>query len=228
MAHNANLIQQPAQPAQLILVFHGVGSNPESMLPLARGLCATFPQAFIAAVQSPDASFAPGGYQWFSVADITEENRQQRVDAAMPGFTACVAYWQQQSGVGPEATALVGFSQGAIMALESSKLANPPAQRIVAIAGRFANLPTEGNYSGTIHFLHGKEDPVISYQQTVLAAHHLRDLGVDITAEVVPFIQHHVPPEFIEMTAQKLSTHISHKVWNSAMEPAAPPTGGTA
>ena len=174
-------------------------------------------------MQSPDPSFVPGGFQWFSVAEITEENRQQRVDAAMPGFVACIQHWQQQSGVGPEATALVGFSQGAIMALESTKLAPAPAHRVVSIAGRFANLPTEGHYAGTIHFLHGKEDPVISYRHTVVAAHQLRDLGVDITAEVVPFIQHQVPVEFIEMAAEKLSTHISHKVWKAAMEP----SGGT-
>ena len=221
MAHDAILIQQPAPSAQLILIFHGVGSNPQSMLPLAHGIAAKFPNATIAAVQSPDASFAPGGYQWFSVAEVTEDNRQQRVNAAMPSFVACVQHWQQVSGVGPEATALVGFSQGAIMALESTKLAQAPANRVVSIAGRFANLPTGGHYPGTIHFLHGKEDPVISYQHTVLAAHHLRDLGVDITAEVVPFFQHQVPAEFIEMAAEKLATHISHKVWKAAMEPAA-------
>ena len=221
MALDAILIQQPVPSAQLILIFHGVGSNPQSMLPLAHGIAAKFPNATLATVQSPTPSFAPGGYEWFSVAEVTEENRQQRIDSAMPGFVACVQHWQQVSGVGPEATALVGFSQGAIMALESTKLAQPPANRVVSLAGRFANLPMSGDYAGTIHFLHGKEDPVISYQHTVVAAHHLRDLGVDITAEVVPFIQHQVTTEFIEMAAEKLATHISHKVWKAAMDPAA-------
>jgi len=219
MADTTIRIQHPALAAQLILIFHGVGSNPQSMVPLAEHVAQTFPKALVACVQSPNPSFVPGGYEWFSVAGITEEGRQQRVDAAMPAFTACIAEWQRAAGVGPEATALIGFSQGAIMALESSKLAAPPASRIVSIAGRFANLPENGNYSGTIHFLHGKEDPVIAYQHTVIAAHHLRDLGVDMTAEVLPFIQHAVPQDFIEMAAEKLSTHISHSVWKAAMVP---------
>jgi len=219
MADTTICIQAPQPAAQLILVFHGVGSNPQSMQPLGAHLAEKFPRALVACVQSPDPSFVPGGFEWFSVAGITEEGRQARVDAAMAGFSHCIAEWQRVAGVGPEATALVGFSQGAIMALESTKLASPPASRVVAIAGRFANLPVTGDYTGTIHFLHGKEDPVIPYQHTVMAAHHLRDLGVDMTAEVLPFIPHAVPQDFIDMAAEKLANHISHKVWKDAMVP---------
>lgn len=49
-------------------------------------------------------------------------------------------------------TLVAGFSQVAIMALESTKLSEPPALRIVAIAGRFATLPDRRS-DATIHFL---------------------------------------------------------------------------
>jgi phospholipase/carboxylesterase len=52
---------------------------------------------------------------------VTEENRQARIDAIMPVFIETVRYWQQQSGVNALATALIGFSQGSIMALEGVK-----------------------------------------------------------------------------------------------------------
>lgn len=217
MTDTAILVQKPAQAAQLILLFHGVGSNAMSLRPLAEQLASTFANAMVVAVNAPFASGNPGGFQWFSVAGITEENRQARVDQAMPAFRACVAHWQNQAGVGPQATALLGFSQGAIMALESSKLEPSLASRVVSMSGRFANLPTQGNYSGTLHFLHGKEDPVIPYQYTVMAAHHLRDLGVDITAEVLPFVQHEIPAEFVTLAVNKLSTHISQRLWKEAM-----------
>ncbi len=218
MTGNAILVQQPAKAAQLILLFHGVGSNAAAMRPLAASIASAFPQAMVVAVNAPYAAGNPGGFQWFSVAGITEDNRQSRVDQAMPDFSACIAHWQAQAGVAPLATALIGFSQGAIMALESSKLAHSPASRVVAMSGRFANLPQDGNYTGTIHFLHGKEDPVIPYQHTVVAAHHLRDLGVDITAEVLPFVQHEIPAEFVTLAVTKLSTHISHRIWKDALQ----------
>ncbi|HSV78739.1 MAG TPA: hypothetical protein VLK85_05975 [Ramlibacter sp.] len=49
--------------------------------------------------------------------------------------------WQRESGIGANATALIGFSQGAIMALESTQQPEPVAARVIAIAGRFAQPP---------------------------------------------------------------------------------------
>ena len=218
-AQNALIIQQPpATPHQLILLFHGMGSNPRAMRPLGERLALEFPNALVVAPQAPTASGNPNGFEWFGVDGITEENRVLRVALAMPAFEACVAHWQRVAGLAAPATALVGFSQGAIMSLESAKRNPPCAGRIVAIGGRFAALPVEMLFDTTVHFLHGKEDAVIPYSNTVLAAHHLRDLGCDITAEVLPFIGHEIHADFIDLVATKLANHIPNRVWAKALE----------
>lgn len=225
MGNDAIVIQEPQDAAaQLVLLFHGYGANAQNLLPLGQRIAQAFPKALVVSVNAPEPSGNPGGHQWFSVAGITEDNRQERVDACMGDFVACIGHWQARSGVGSAATALVGFSQGAIMALESTKLRPAPASRVVAIAGRFASLPKTVDFEGTIHFLHGKEDEVIAYQYTVEAAHYLRDNGADITAEVLPYVGHAIPAEFAELAAQKLSNHISHKLWTQAIQSAQ--TGG--
>lgn len=222
-AQNARILQSPASPRQLILMFHGVGSNADSMASAGHALATAFDQAMVVAVQGPFLTGNPGGHQWFSVAGITEDNRQARVDQAMGLFAACIRYWQDRAALDTQATALVGFSQGAIMALESTKLEQALASRVVAMGGRFANLPVNGAYAGSIHFLHGKEDGVIPYQNTVMAAHALRDLGVDMTAEVLPFVGHEIHPDFVTLMVGKLSNHLSHRVWQAAMVPDQPP-----
>ena len=157
------------------------------------------------------------------MSGITEENWLARVAEALPAFQACVAHWQQVAGVGAAATALVGFSQGAIMALESSKSNPTIASRVFALSGRFATLPEVAPTETTIHFLHGKVDAVIPYNHAVSAAHHLRDLGADITAEVLPFVGHEIHPDFIELVITKLSTHVPQRLWAEALK-AAPQT----
>ncbi|MDO8769140.1 MAG: esterase [Burkholderiaceae bacterium] len=225
------IIQQPAGPAQqLVLLFHGWGSSAASMLPLGERLASAFPNAMVVAINAPDAAagLAAGltGYQWFGIQGVTEENRQSRVDAAIPAFVACIEHWQAETGVPAEATALIGVSQGAIMALEASKLAAPMHHaaktrllfgRMLSICGRFATLPSAVAEQVTIHLLHGKDDAVIPYSHAVNAAHHLRDLGGDVTAEVLPFIGHEIHPEFIELAISKLSSHIPHRVWAKAV-----------
>ena len=218
MTQNAHVIQQPQPPAaQLILLFHGVGSNAQSMQPLGERLAAEFPSAMVVSVAAYQSSDVSDGFQWFSVQGITEENRPARIAQAMPAFQACVAHWQQVAGVDASATALIGFSQGAIMALESTQLSPAIASRVIALSGRFATLPETGTDQITIHFLHGKSDTVIPYGFAVEAAHHLVASGGDITAEVLPFIGHEVHPEFIEAVITKLTTHLPKRLWEEAL-----------
>lgn len=225
MTQHAQVIQRPALPAaQLILLFHGVGADAPAMCPLGERLATEFPRALVVAVRSHQPCDLSSGFQWFSVLGITEDNRPERIQQAMPAFAACVAHWQQEAGVDASATALIGFSQGAIMALESLKRDTPLAARVIAISGRFATLPPTVPGSATIHMLHGKIDAVVPYGYTVEAAHHLRALGADITAEVLPFIGHELHAEFVDRIVDKLTTHIPQRLWDDALKAAPPPT----
>jgi phospholipase/carboxylesterase len=224
MTQNAHIIQQPSLPAaQLILLFHGVGADAQAMRPAGERLAAEFPLAMVVSVAAYQPSDISSGFQWFSVVGITEDNRAERIAQGMPAFEACVAHWQQVAGVDAAATALIGFSQGAIMALESSKRSTPLASRVFAISGRFASLPPAAASDTTIHFLHGKADTVMPYGFSVEAAIHLRDLGADLTAEVLPFIGHEMHPDFVEQIVLKLTTHVPKRLWTEALKADAKP-----
>jgi len=219
------VVQTPeGAPGQLILLFHGVGSTPQAMVPLARQLADQFPAAAIVAVAAPDPHDAAGagaGRQWFSVRGITEENRAGRIAAAMPRFVETVGALQRDTGTTPAQTALIGFSQGAIMALESTQTPAPPlAGRVVSLAGRFAHLPQRVPPETTLHFIHGKDDPVIDYRHTVDAAEQLVRLGGDLTADVLPGLGHTVAPEMTELLLRRLTTHVPRRLWEQAMRDA--------
>jgi phospholipase/carboxylesterase len=195
------VVQQPAQAARLHLLFHGVGATPESLLGLARWLAARDAGACVVSVTAPHASdMAPGGRQWFSVRGVTEDKRQARVDAAMPVFLDTVAHWQRWSGVAPVATALLGFSQGAIMALESTR-SQPAAARVVAIAGRYAQLP-DARPQAAIHLLHGTADGVMPVALAVQARERLQQLGAEVTLDTVDGAGHTLHPAMLAPLAQ--------------------------
>ncbi len=211
----ALILQQPSKAAQLILLFHGVGSNAQSLTGLGLAYVQAFPQAMVVAVDAPHPSeLAPGGRQWFSVTGVTEENRPTRVDAALPAFEFAVRHWQERAGVDAAGTALVGFSQGAIMALASALQPEPVAARVLALSGRFARLPEEPLHEGsTIHLLHGKADAVMPYNHAIEGAMRLKSLGVDFTADVLPFIGHELHPDLVALAVEKLQSHIPARLW---------------
>ena len=214
------IVARPEGPAQqLMLLFHGVGTSPHDMVPLGNLLAEEFPAAFIVSVAAP-VELPGGGRQWFSVQDITEGNRPERVAAALPGFFETVRHWQAESGVGVAGTALVGFSQGGIMALESTRDCDAVAGRVVSVAGRFAQLPTQPNLDTTLHMFHGKLDPVIPYGFTVEAAQHLVGLGADLTADVVPFVGHQLNEDVATLMIERLRGHIPKRTWEAALSAA--------
>lgn len=218
--HSIVVQESSGRPEQLILLFHGVGASPDGLVPLGQRLAAAFPHSTVVSVAAPHASGNPGGREWFSVAGITEANRIARVAQAMPAFLAEIRDWQRSVDVTPTVTALVGFSQGAIMSLEASATPSPPAGRVVAIAGRYARLPERAPAHATIHLLHGKEDPVFPYRHAIDAAHRLRELGGDVTADVVPFTGHEITAEIAELIVERLLGHVPKRMWEEALRAA--------
>jgi phospholipase/carboxylesterase len=218
------IIQQPAQSAQQLLVLHhGVGGSAQYMVPVGQQLAAQFPNAFIVSVQAPhafDAGGGDGGGQWFSVQGITEQNRAARVAQALPAFVQDLKHWQAQSGVPATATAVMGFSQGAIMALEAVQAEPALAGRVIAVGGRYASLPEQAPQDVCLHLLHGMADTVLPYQGAVTAAKALVQLGADVTADVLPEIGHELHPGLVAQAMLQLRTFVPAKVWREAMQAA--------
>jgi phospholipase/carboxylesterase len=200
------VIQQAAQAAQsLILLFHGVGASADDLVPLGRFIAAALPQARVVSVSAPNPSDLGQGWQWFSVQGVTPATRPARVAQAMPAFQAAVAHEQQVAGVGAAATVLIGFSQGSIMALESTQLPAALAHRVVAIAGRLAQPPRQAPLAGSVHLLHGEQDGVIPAAEGRDAAARLRGLGATVTLDLYPGLGHGVDARVAERIVNLLT-----------------------
>jgi phospholipase/carboxylesterase len=226
--YHAIVVQQACgQPQQLFVLAHGFGANAADLVPLAERIARAFPHSTVVSIEAPLAAGNPGGYQWFPLAGISEANRGERIRDAMPGFCAEIRAWQRDTGAIPAITALVGFSQGAMMALESTVGTEVIAARVVAISGRFAALPAQVPEQATFHLLHGKEDGVVPCRHTVDAAHRLLELGGDVTADIVPFIGHEIDDELIDLLLQRLRSHVPKRIWQEAMRDVPPPAPDT-
>lgn len=218
---NALVVRNPPAPAQLFLLFHGYGSNAHALLPIAERLGTEFPHAMVVSVSAPDPTpNMAGGFHWFAVNGVTDDNRRERVAQTMPRFVQCVRYWQETSGVSAAATALIGVSQGAIMALESTALGTPIAARVVSVSGRFAALPEHPPKDCVLHLIHGKEDTVIHYGFTVEGAEILIARGADVTADIIPFLGHGINEEAMRTIVDRLQTYVPRRLWEAAMQAA--------
>lgn len=183
------VVQRPAAARQLVLLFHGVGSSATNMVPIGEAIAKARPDAAVVSVDGPKPSTLGSGREWFSVVGITEDNRPARIAEVMPLFLETVAHWQHQFGVGPEHSALIGFSQGSIMALEATQ-AGLPASRVIALAGRFAQPVRQVPKGLNLHLIHGEQDGVVPAHWAVDAQRQLQSQGANVTLDLLPGLGH--------------------------------------
>lgn len=193
MSDHDVIVQQASGSApRLILLFHGVGSRPEDLVPLGRIVADADPADWVVSVRSPDPCDLGSGWQWFSVRGVTEDSRPARIAEAMPLFVRSVRAWQARAGVDAAGTTLIGFSQGSIMALASTQSPETLASRVISIAGRFASPPRVAPTATQVHLLHGDQDTVIDPRYSLRAAETMQALGARVTVEIFPNLGHGV------------------------------------
>ncbi len=205
-------------PEQLIVLLHGVGASGAGLAALAQALRSEFPQAAVLAPDAPQPFDGGGlGRQWFSVAGITEGNRAERVAAVLPGLCTWLKATQQRLGVGPAATALGGFSQGAILALEAVQAEDGIAGRVLAFSGRYVQLPEVAPRHTTLHLFHGGADPVIPASHARQALERLGALNGDATLDIAEGIAHQLHPALLQRALFRLRNHIPARTWAAAL-----------
>jgi len=199
------VIASPQSSEQLVLIFHGVGSSAYDLAPLGQALAKACPGAAVVSVQAPYPSQTGRGQEWFSVRDVTEDNRPERIAQAMPQFEQTVRHWQGVMGIGAERTVLVGFSQGAIMSLEATQTPEPAAGKVIAMAGRFAQPVRQAPAGLQFHLIHGEQDGVILPQWSVQAQQQLGALGGGVTLDLLPGLGHGIDERALELVIRGLS-----------------------
>ena len=200
--HEASIvIARPERPAQLVLLFHGVGSSAANLAPLGEAIARARPDAMVVSIDAPFPSGLGSGREWFSVLGITEQNRPERIAKVIPLFLDVISQWQRTSGVGPAGTVLVGFSQGAILSLEATQteMAMSPAERVIALAGRFAVPARRAPPVLRYNLIHGAQDAVVSHTFSVAAAKALKTVGGDATLDLLPGLGHGIDARALQL-----------------------------
>lgn len=189
----------------LIIMLHGVGSNGDDLAGLGNHWSPALPGAIFA---SPDAPFHfehGGGYQWFSLNGITEQNRPARVAEAREAFDAKLQSILEAHQMSEQLhrIVLVGFSQGSIMALDALVTGRWPVAAVVAFSGRLASPdPLTPTKQTPALLIHGQADTVIPWAESESAALRLIAAGVQVKTQIEPTTGHTISAEGAQTAAQ--------------------------
>ena len=198
-------------PEQLVIFLHGYGADGNDLISLGREWARLLPHAAFVSPHAPEQ--LPGGFfggrQWFALETRSEHEWEEGVRNAQPALEAFIVAEAARHKLPLSAVALVGFSQGTMMALQTGLRLNEAPAAIVGFSGHLAGaarLASEIECKPPVLLLHGSSDDVIP----VAAIHHARialaAAGVPVEWHIRPGLGHGIDPEGLAMAGQFLRT----------------------
>jgi phospholipase/carboxylesterase len=195
-------------PDSLVILLHGVGSRGDDIAGLAGAWGDLLLSTAFAAPNAPQASSFGSGYQWFSVAGVTEGNRPERILEARASFDATISAILEEHGFAGklDRVAFAGFSQGTIMALDAIASSRWPVAGVVGYSGRLASpAPLNPSKETSVLLIHGDADTVMPVGLTDDAATTLRAHGLAVETHVMAGAGHTITGKGVELGADFLT-----------------------
>src|ERR1700758_623957 len=105
-------------PRQLVIFLHGYGADGADLIGLAPFFAQALPNAEFLAPNAPERCDMGFGYQWFAIGNLDLSSMGSGLHRAGPIFDAFIDNALAERNLDPDQLALVGFSQGTMIALD--------------------------------------------------------------------------------------------------------------
>jgi phospholipase/carboxylesterase len=186
--------------------------GPDTVAPLAAALQAQYPKAATLTVHPPLRD-AEGRCRWW----LDTAPSAAGVDAAVPPLVERLRAEGERLNLPWPRVALAGVGDGALLALEAVQSEPALVGRVLAFAGGYLARPEHAPQDVCVHLLHGLADQRFPSRHLVDAAQALVDLGADVTADLLPHLDHGLHPALIEKAMEQLRNFIPARLWREAL-----------
>lgn len=193
----------PETASRVVVFLHGYGADGADLLGLADPLAPHMPDTAFYAPNAPERSaMNPMGYQWCPIPWIDGSDEvvaEQAMELSVIDLNAFLDMVMAEEGVGPEAVAIVGFSQGTMMALHVAPRREAPFAAVVGFSGRLLQperLAEDVVSRPPVLLIHGDADDVVPPENLPQAAEALEGAGwTEVYAHIMKGTGHGIAPD---------------------------------
>ncbi len=214
------LSPRSGSPRQLVVFLHGYGADGNDLIEIGRVWQQILPQAAFVSPHAPEpCGQAPVGRQWFALTFRDPNERWVGANKAAPALERFLDAELARHQLPPSALALVGFSQGTMMALHVGLRRAVPPAAIVGYSGLLV-LPPDGNPETLaadirsrppVLLVHGDQDELIPVQALFQGTQALAAMGVPVEWHVSAGVGHGIDQEGLRHGGEFLARAFSGK-----------------
>jgi phospholipase/carboxylesterase len=177
--------QPPANgqpPSKLVILLHGYGADGNDLIGLAPYWARLLPDAAFVSPHAPEAcSMSPAGRQWFAIGNFGADERSRGAERAAPVLHQFIDQELARYRLDDSRLALVGFSQGTMMALHVGLRRPRPVAGILGFSGALVapeRLADEVTARPPVLLIHGDADDLLPVESLFQATQGLGAAGV--------------------------------------------------
>jgi len=205
-------------PKYLVVFLHGYGANGENLIDLSYEFKKILPDAhFISpnAIEPWEGGF-PNAYQWFSLSAGMERRSLDVMAESVKNANKTLQHFinsqLERFKLSAENLFLVGFSQGAMMALYQGFIQNKKPAGVISFSGKLI-LPEMVNEKTLskpeICLIHGESDSVVPFSSLAEAEVALKENKVSFEAHPIPNLDHSIDIHAIRLAQNFIKKRIS-------------------
>lgn len=217
------------KPDSIVVLIHGYGANGEDLLALGNAWAPLLPNTLFVAPDGPETNeLNPFGNQWFDLRDWEPSQKLtgnqiarmvKDIQNLTPSFNKFLDGLLETHGLPPEKLAIVGFSQGAMVALHLG-LHRPLCAGVIAYSGAFLEDPKETKIARPpILLIHGIDDPVLSPTFSKIAEGHLNHLHVPVSLSLLPDLTHSIDERGVKLGGDFLKENFYQTLESDLWQP---------
>jgi phospholipase/carboxylesterase len=183
------------RPTSLVVLLHGYGADGNDLIDLGRHWAPVLPRAAFVAPHAPEGMGY--GRQWFPLTMRDPSEFRRGVVAARPALDRFLDAELARHGLDEGRLALVGFSQGTMMALHVGlRRARPPAA-VLGYSGLLAGPEhlDEATARPRLMLVHGEADDVVPAGALAAAVAALGAAGFAVEWHLIPALAHGIEPK---------------------------------
>jgi phospholipase/carboxylesterase len=185
---------QTRKAKKIVILLHGYGADGNDLISIAPLWAGQLPDAVFYAPNAPEpCEMSPSGFQWFSLADRSEGSMADGAKTARPLLTEYLHNKCQSHGLTMQDVAIVGFSQGTMVSLDTIPRTEEGCAGILGFSGRLLNaqsLEDETKSKFPVCLIHGTADEMVPFDSLAAAKTGLEQAGYDVETHQRPGLGH--------------------------------------
>ena len=209
---NTKIVNPIDSPESAVILCHGYGGDGNDISIVANYWKNFLPKTIFLCPDAPEiCKVNPSGFQWFDLMDQTPEETLAKSLVAENKLNKFINEVIQQNKININKIALVGFSQGCMISLQTSLKRKDKISCVIGYSGKIINqehLDKNIASKPEIYLMHGDIDQVVPLDNFLASKEFFINKNIKINTKIFQNCEHRIPTEGLSIGLEFLKKNL--------------------